>query len=151
MILRLIAIALLDLPQAVILPGQHVVRVGLERALIPGLRQLVIAELAVGVADQIGHVRMIVVTERLQLPDRVGIFVAVVDRRIGGAIAFRKSGIVETGLLVLFLGLLRGAGAGGLPVVGRRGRLGRIAARATTTATGGERWNQRGRHGKRHR
>src|SRR6476660_5782757 len=102
-ILRLIAVALLDLPQAVILPGQHVVRVGLERTLIPGLRQLVVAELAVGVADQIGHVRMVVITERLQLIDGVGIFVAVIDRRIGGAIALRKSRIDDTGLLGLFL------------------------------------------------
>src|SRR3954452_4051183 len=110
MVLRLIAVALLDLPQAVILPGQHVVRVGLERALVPGLRQLVVAELAIGVADQIGHVRMIVMTERLELDNGVGIFIAVIDRRISGAIALHKSGIAKTG----------GAGAWRLRLLGVR-------------------------------
>src|SRR5262245_23511320 len=54
-ILRLIAVALFDLPQAVILPGLDVVRIGLERALIPDLRDLVVAELAIGIADQVGN------------------------------------------------------------------------------------------------
>src|SRR6202165_1331127 len=49
-ILRRIAVALLDLPQPVILPGLDVVRVGLQRALVPDLRNLVVAELAIGVA-----------------------------------------------------------------------------------------------------
>jgi hypothetical protein len=53
-ILRLIAVALFDLPQPVILPGLDVVRVGLQRALVPNLRDLVVAKLAIGVADQIG-------------------------------------------------------------------------------------------------
>src|SRR6266540_3820094 len=53
-ILRLDAVALFDLPQAVILPGLDVVRIGLERALVPDLRDLVVAELAIGVADQVG-------------------------------------------------------------------------------------------------
>src|SRR6185369_8828176 len=44
MVLRLLAIALFDLPQAVILPGQHMVRVGLQRAFVPDLRELVVAE-----------------------------------------------------------------------------------------------------------
>ena len=63
MINRLIAIALLDLPQAAILPGQHMVRIGLQRVLVPDLRELVVAEFAVGIADQIGDVRMIVAAE----------------------------------------------------------------------------------------
>src|SRR5882757_725953 len=150
MILRLIAVALFELPQAVILPGQHVVRIGLERALVPDLRQLVVAELAIGVADQIGYVRMIVVAERLQLDDGLGIFVAVIDRRIGGAITLRKSRIDDTGLLVLFL-LLRGAAARGrLPVRRRRGGLRRIAAGTASAAgrKGRNRWRRRGkRHG----
>src|SRR5882724_11734151 len=50
-VLRLFAVALFDLPQAVILPGLDVVRIGLERALVPDLRHLVVAELAIGVAD----------------------------------------------------------------------------------------------------
>ena len=38
-ILRLVAVALFDLPQTVILPGLDVVRVGLQRALVPDLRR----------------------------------------------------------------------------------------------------------------
>ena len=100
MILRLVAITLFDLPQAIILPRQHVVRIDLQRALVPDLRELVVAELAIGVADQIGDVRVVVMSERLQLLDGAGIIVAVIDRRIGGAVALSKSGIVEAGLLV---------------------------------------------------
>src|SRR5690348_5377019 len=48
-IFRLIAAGLLDLPQTIILPGLDVVRVGLQRALVPGLRGLVVTELAIGV------------------------------------------------------------------------------------------------------
>ena len=54
MILRLIAVALFDLPQPVILPGLDVVRVGLQSALVPDLCDLVVAELAIGIADQVG-------------------------------------------------------------------------------------------------
>ena len=61
MVLRLIAVALFDLPQPVILPGQHMVRIGFQRALVPDLRDLVVTELAIGIADQIGNVWMIVV------------------------------------------------------------------------------------------
>src|SRR5712672_2811351 len=150
MIFCLIAVALFDLPQAVILPGQHMVGVSPERALVPDLRQLVVAELAIGIADQIGDVRVIVMTERLELDNSVSIIVAVIDRRIGVAIAPRKSRIIETGLLVLFLGLLGGAGTarGGLPaILRRRGHSGRISAAATA---GGKGWNQRRRRGKRH-
>ena len=64
-ILRLIAVALFDLPQSVILLGLDVVRIGLQRALVPDLRQLVVAELAIGIADQIGDGGAVVVTERL--------------------------------------------------------------------------------------
>src|SRR3954471_14948833 len=86
-ILRRIAVALFDLPQAVILPGLDVVRIGLERALVPDLRHLVIAELAIGVADQVGDGGRIVPAERLELRDRRSVVVAVVDRGVGGAIA----------------------------------------------------------------
>src|SRR5262245_61358359 len=34
-ILRLIAVALLDLPEPIILPRQHMVRIGLQRTLVP--------------------------------------------------------------------------------------------------------------------
>jgi len=39
------------------------VRIGLQRVLVPDLRELVVAEFAVGIADQIGDVRMIVAAE----------------------------------------------------------------------------------------
>src|SRR6185295_10839043 len=102
---RLVAIALLDLPQAVILPGQHVVRVGLQRALVPGLRQSVVAELAVGIADQIGDAGVVVVAERLELSDGTRIIVALVDGRVRRAIALPEGGIVGARL---FGGLLLG-------------------------------------------
>src|SRR5438477_11211475 len=53
-ILGLVAVALLDLPQPIILPRLDVAGVGLERALIPDLRDLVVAELAIRIADQLG-------------------------------------------------------------------------------------------------
>src|SRR5581483_7035289 len=116
-ILRLIAIALFDLPQAVILPGLDVVGVGLQRALVPDLRELVVAELAVGVADQIGDRRGVVVAERLELIDRARIVVAVVDRGVGGAIAVGELRIflARTGIARFFL--LAGLGRGRRRVV----------------------------------
>src|SRR5258705_10836129 len=99
MILRLIAVALLDLPQTVILPGLHMIRICFQGALVPDLRKLVVAELAIGIADQIGHIRPIVVAERLQLLYRRGIIIAVVDRRIGSAVPVGEGGVVEKGLL----------------------------------------------------
>src|SRR3979411_363991 len=114
-ILRLVAVALLDLPQSVILPGLDVVRVGLQRALVPALRDLVVAELAIGVAHQVGDGGVVVVTERLQLLDGGGIVVAVIDRGVGGAIALRECRILDAG--AGFAGLL----LGGLAVI-RRGR-----------------------------
>src|ERR1700682_4515407 len=120
MILRLIAVALLDLPQTVILPGQHVVGICFQGALVPDLRELVVAEFAIGIADQIGHVRVIVVAECLQLPDRIGIIITVVDRRIGGAVTLNKGGVVDAGLLFALLALVSGVGAGGGLGVRRR-------------------------------
>src|SRR3954464_1237554 len=104
-ILRRIAVALFDLPQAVILPGLDVVRIGLERALVPDLRNLVVAELAIGVADQVGDGGCVVTAERLELSDRRAVVVAVVDRGIGGAIAVGESGLLDarTGFGFLFL------------------------------------------------
>src|SRR5258706_6758291 len=112
-ILRLIAVALLDLPQSVILPGLDVVRVGLQRALVPDLRDLVVTELAIGVADQIGDGGDVVVTERLQLLDGRGIVVAVIDRGVGCAITFGECRILDAG--AQFAGLLLCLG------IGRRG------------------------------
>ena len=45
------------------------VRIGFQRALVPDLRDLVVTELAVGVADQIGDVGAVVMAERPQLLD----------------------------------------------------------------------------------
>ena len=95
MILGLFAIALFELPQPVILPGLDVVRVGLQRALVPDLRHLVVAELAIGIADQIGDRGFFVVAERLQLIDGGGVIVTVVDRGIGGMVAGLEARIKE--------------------------------------------------------
>src|SRR6202011_903323 len=100
MILRLIAIALFDLPQAIILPGLDVVRIGLQRALVPDLGELVVAELAIGVTDQVGDRRSVVVAERLELIDRARVVVAVVDRGVGGAIAFGELRILLAGACI---------------------------------------------------
>src|SRR3984885_13675599 len=105
-VLRLITIALFELPQPVILPGPHMVRVGLERPLVPDLRDLVVAELAVGIADQVGDIGAVVLAERLQLLDGGGIIVAVVNRRIGRAIAVDEARIGDAGALVGLLVLL---------------------------------------------
>src|SRR5512140_3730180 len=101
MILRLVAVALFDLPQPVILPGLDVVGVGLERALVPDLRDLVVAELAIGIADQRGDGGVVVVTERLQLLDCGVVIVAVVDRGVGRAIGGDETAVLEAGALVL--------------------------------------------------
>src|SRR5665647_1735107 len=103
MILRLIAVTLFDLPQSVILPGLDVAGVGLQRALVPDLRYPVVAELAVGIADQIGDGGVVVVAERLELVDRGGIVVAVVDHGIGGAVAGGELAVLDGGALVLLV------------------------------------------------
>src|ERR1700759_3989775 len=102
------AIALFKLPQAVILPGADVVRVGLERALVPHLRNLVIAELAVGIADQVGDVGDGVMIARLQLRERAGVVVAIVDRGVGRTITFEELLIVDARALVALLFLVLG-------------------------------------------
>ena len=135
MILRLIAVALLDLPQTVILPGQHMIRICFQGALVPDSRKLVVAEFAIGITDQIGHVRMIVVAERPQLLDGVGIFIAVIDGRIGFAVTLGKSGVVEKGLLGFFgLGDLSGLLARRL-LRPRRTLVPRVRRSVSTTTT----------------
>src|ERR1700676_99684 len=89
------------------------VGVGLQRALVPDLRDLVVAELAIGVADQIGDRGDVVMAERLQLPDRGGVVVAVVNRGIGLAIALGERRVLDAGSQ--FAGLL-------LALLGRGGR-----------------------------
>src|SRR3954465_14769238 len=102
-ILRLLAVALLELPEAIILPGADVVRIVLQRKLVIDLRRLVVAELAIGVADQISDVGDVVALERLQLADRTVVVVIVVDRGVGGAIGSKEFGIVDGGALLLAL------------------------------------------------
>src|ERR1700722_3114761 len=112
MILRLLAVALLDLPQTVIIPGQHMVRIRFQCPFVPDLRELVVAKLTIGVADQVGDVRVIVVAERLKLLDRGSIIVAIIDRRVGRAIPLSKGGIVDAGVLTGLFGLLAMGGFG---------------------------------------
>lgn len=103
MILRLFAVALLELPEAVILPGADVVRIVLQRQLVIDLRRLIVPELAIGVTDQIGDVGDVVALERLQLIDRAGVVVVVVDRSVGGAIGGEEFGIADGRALLLAL------------------------------------------------
>ncbi|MFK4590201.1 hypothetical protein ABIF55_005615 [Bradyrhizobium diazoefficiens] len=102
-ILRLLAVALLELPEAVILPGADVVRIVLQRQLVIDLRRLVVAELAIGIADQIGNVGDVVALERLQLIDRAGVVMIVVDRGVGGAIGSKEFRIADGRALLLAL------------------------------------------------
>src|SRR5262249_62427277 len=97
------------------------VRIGFQRALIPNLRELVVAELAIGIPDQIGHIRVIVVAERLQLLDSGGIVVAFINGRIRRTVALRKTGVVDTGLVVGLLALLAGFCTRSLRISGLRG------------------------------
>src|ERR1700733_11616582 len=97
------------------------VRIGLERTLVIGLRHLVVAELAIGVADQVGNVGDVVVTQRLQLRDRGCIIMTIVDRGVGRTITFEELRIVDARALVVLLFLV-------LARVGRRG--GGIATRS---------------------
>ena len=145
-------IALLDLPQAVVLPGQYMVGVGLQGALVPDLRELVVAELAIGITDQVGHVGAVVMAERLQLLDGSRIIVAVIDRRIGCAISLRKYRIVDAGLLAaLLLGLVGGGGLGVRRRWGRRGRHRISTATPAATSSRGKGRNDRWRRDQRHR
>src|SRR6185437_240516 len=84
----------LDLPEAVIVPGQDVIGIGFERALVPDLRHLVVTELAIGIADQVGD---------------VGVIVAIVDRVVGALISLNEGGLGEEGLLAGLLALVAGA------------------------------------------
>src|SRR4051812_29913368 len=94
-ILRLFAVALLELPESIVLPGADVVGIVLQRELVIDLRRLVVAELAIGVADQIGDVGDVVALERLQLADRAGVVVIVIDRGVGGAIGSKEFRIAD--------------------------------------------------------
>src|ERR1700722_9965738 len=147
MVLRLVAVALFDLPQTVILPGQHMVRIGFQRAFVPDLRELVVAEFAIGIADYIGHIRVIVPAERLQLLDCSGIVLAVVDRCIGHAITLSKCGVVDAGLPTGLSGLVAMGG------FGARSSRRRFTDSTDATASSSRRKgrSKRGRSNQRHR
>src|SRR5262249_27850008 len=99
------------------------------RPLVPDLRELVVAKLAVGIADQVGHIGEIIMAEGVKLSDRRSVVVLVVDRGVGFAVGFRKGRIVEQRLLVSLRLVLR---------IRRRRRFlgGRSSTSATTTARG---------------
>ena len=117
----LFAVALLDLPEAVVVPCENMVWIGFECALIPDLRELVVAELAIGVPDQIGDIRIIVVAERRQLFDRGTIVISFVNRCIRRAVTLSKGWIVDTGPVVSLFAPLSVSGFRTRPArIGRR-------------------------------
>ena len=91
------------------------VRIGLQRAFIPDLRDLVVTEFAIGVADQIGDIGIVVMTERPELFDRRGVVVAIVDGVVGRTIALNEGGIAEERLLGPLLGRMSRRAAVGRP------------------------------------
>src|SRR5687767_9363085 len=101
-------VALLDLPHAVILPGTHVLRIGRERALIPDLGKLIVAELAGGVAQIIRNVGMVVLVHSLEGRECLGVF-AVAHQRMGGAVLVAE---LLLGLLLFLLVFRPGFGVG---------------------------------------
>src|SRR5206468_1129614 len=103
-------IALLGVPHAVIRPCDGVRRIGGERPLVPDLGVLVAAELAAGVADQVGDIGVVVVAERLQLVDGGDVFVTLVDHRVRRLVAVDE---LLLGFLVFLFWLLL-FGVGGL-------------------------------------
>src|SRR4051812_38588654 len=107
-----------------------------ERLFVPDLGVVVAAELAAGIADQVGDVGVVVMTERFQLVDRAGVFVALVDHRVRRLVAVDE--LLLGFLLVLFRRLLFLVGLGGLRRGGFRLRLVGHRARAVDGA-GGER------------
>src|SRR5262245_9996583 len=75
-VLGLEPVALLCLPHAEVRPGPHVVGIGGERLLVPALRVVVVAKLAVGVADVVRDIGMLVVAERMHCGDAVLVIAA---------------------------------------------------------------------------
>src|SRR5258706_14577868 len=80
--------------------------------------------------------------ERLELVDRRGVVVTLVDRRIGVAVPRDEGGAAPEGLLLGFLGPMGRAGGGGrsggggrFRVRGRRRRPHDIFSRRTTSAS----------------
>src|SRR5690242_2678998 len=98
------------------------VGIGGERLLVPDLRILVVAHLAVGIADVVGDIGMLVMADRVHRRDTF-LVMAIDDQGAGGAIFAQEFRIRFLLMLLLFdrvLGLLlalRGRG------IGRRRRI----------------------------
>ncbi len=74
--------------------------IGGERVLVPNFRLVVVAHLAVGVADVIGDVRVLVMAERVHRGD-AGLVVAVEDHGAGGAVVAQEFLLRQLLLLLL--------------------------------------------------
>ena len=131
---RLEQIALLGVPHAVIRPGAGVRGIGGERPLVPDLGVVVAAELAAGIADQVGDVGVVVMAERFQLVDAGGVVVALVDHRMRGLVAVDE--LLLGFLLVLLRRLLFLVGLGRSSAPRLRLRRVRHRARAVDGARG---------------
>src|SRR5205807_1466700 len=83
---RLEQVALLDMPHAVVLPGANVLGIDGERLFVPDAGKLVVAELAVGIADIVGDLGALRPIERLERRDALFIL-SVEDERPGGMVA----------------------------------------------------------------
>src|SRR5262249_18222950 len=98
-LLGLELVALLGMPHAVIRPGTDVVGIGGQRLLVPVLPILVAAELAAGIADEVGDLGIVVVADRPHGGDAV-LVMAAHDQRARVLILLAQLA------LVLFLFLL---------------------------------------------
>ena len=118
--------------------------IGGERLLVPDLRLIVIAKLAVGVADVVCDVRMLVLAERMHRGDAAFV-IAGEDCLARGAIAAQELLVNELLLLLLdrlvvFLFLFA--------VIGRRRRFGAHGVnRDRLDADGGDEQGGSGEHG----
>src|SRR5580704_16024226 len=106
-VLGLEHVALFGIPHAVIGPGQRVVGIGGERAVVPEFGVVIAAEFAARIADQRRHIRIVVVAHGAQHSDAAGIIALVVDQRVSLVPAlvelFDRARLVRLGLFgVLF-------------------------------------------------
>jgi ferredoxin len=115
-------VALFHVPHAVIGPGAHVVGIGGERLVVPFLRLVVVAELAVGIADVIGDVGVLVLAKRMHGGDAAFV-VAGQDLGAGGAVAAQEL-LVSLLMLLLFGGVAAFLLFLALSVVARRRAIG---------------------------
>src|SRR5271156_4750539 len=106
-------IALFGMPHAEIRPSQRVVGIGGERSLVPEFGVVVAAELAASIANEIGHVGIVVLVERAQSGDPAFVIEFVVNKGVGSFIAslqlFERAALVVRRLFldVRFFGVGR--------------------------------------------